>query len=56
MLSWSSQDAKCDFTAAILIELPFNIIQGVLIHKNYSVIQKMAQVIWMSYLINFALL
>lgn len=56
MLSWSSQDAKCGFTATIQIELPFNIIQEVLIHKNYSVIRRMAQVIWMSYLINFALL
>lgn len=56
MLSWSSRDAKCDFTATIQIELPFNIIQEVLIHKNYSVIHKLAQVIWMSYSINFALL
>lgn len=56
MLSWNSQDAKCDFTATIQIELPFNVIQEILIHKNYSVIHKMAQVIWMNYLINFAFL
>lgn len=46
MPSWSSCDAKCDFTATIWIGLPFNIIQEVLVHPNCSVIHGIAEVIW----------